>query len=78
MKPRLLLGKLVTQLLPSNTKPCCRRTTGFGAEERGGGLFWFRLPPAKKVPRGRPSPRCSVEENGKKTGRNWWVGIKAV
>jgi len=41
-------------------------------------LFWFRLPPATKAPRGRPSPRRGTAENGKKTGRNWWVGIRAV
>jgi len=35
-------------------------------EER---LFWFRLPPATKAPRGRPSPRRGAEENGKKTAR---------
>ena len=29
-------------------------------------LFWFRLPPATKAPRGRPSPRRRAEENGKK------------
>jgi len=28
-------------------------------------LFWFRLPPATKAPRGRPYPRRSAEENGK-------------
>jgi len=29
-------------------------------------LFWFRLPLATKAPRGHPSPRRRVEENGKK------------
>jgi len=29
-------------------------------------VFWFRLPPAKKTPRGRPSPRQRAEENEKK------------
>lgn len=28
MKPRLLLGKLVTQLLPSARRPCCRSAAG--------------------------------------------------
>ena len=32
-------------------------------------MFWFRLPPATKAPRGHPSPCRGVEENGKKTGR---------
>jgi len=29
-------------------------------------LFWFRVPPATKAPRGRPSPRRRAEENEKK------------
>jgi len=29
-------------------------------------LFWFRLPPATKAPRGRPSPHRRAEENEKK------------
>ena len=29
-------------------------------------MFWFRLPPATKAPRGRPSPRRRAEENEKK------------
>ena len=29
-------------------------------------VFRFRLPPATKAPRGRPSPRRRAEENGKK------------
>jgi len=29
-------------------------------------LSWFRLPPATKAPRGRPSPRRRAEENEKK------------
>jgi len=29
-------------------------------------LFWFRLPPATKAPRGRPSPCWHAEENEKK------------
>jgi len=29
-------------------------------------LFWFRLPPATKALRGRPSPRQRAEENEKK------------
>jgi len=29
-------------------------------------VFWFRLPPATKSPRGRPSPRRRAEENEKK------------
>ena len=28
-------------------------------------MFWFRLPPATKAPRGRPSPRRRAEENEK-------------
>jgi len=32
-------------------------------------LFWFRLQPATKAPRGRPSPRRGAEENEMKTGR---------
>ena len=32
-------------------------------------LFWFRLLPATKAPRGCTSPRRGAEENGKKTGR---------
>jgi len=41
-------------------------------------MFWFRLLPATKAPRSRPSPRCSAEEKWKERGRNWWVGIRAV
>jgi len=41
-------------------------------------MSWFRLLPATKAPRGRPSPRRRAEENEKETGRNWWVGIRAV
>lgn len=40
MKPRLVLGRLVTQLLPSNTSPCCRRTTAFGAGGGRGGVIF--------------------------------------
>ena len=29
-------------------------------------MFWFRLPPATKAPRGRPCPRRRAEENEKK------------
>jgi len=29
-------------------------------------MFWFRLQPVTKAPRGRPSPRRGAEENGKK------------
>jgi len=32
-------------------------------------MFRFWLPPATKVPRGRPSPCRGAEDNGKKTGR---------
>jgi len=35
-------------------------------DHEGLALFWFRLPPATKAPRGRPSPRRGAEENGKK------------
>jgi len=41
-------------------------------------VFWLGLRPATKAPRGRPSPRRGAEENGKKRGRNRWVGIRAV
>jgi len=41
-------------------------------------MFWFRLPPATKAPRSRPSPCRSTEENEKKQAENWWVGIRAV
>jgi len=47
-------------------------------------LYWMvstsvsLVRPATKAPRGRPSPRRGAEENEKKTGRNWWVGIRAV
>jgi len=41
-------------------------------------VFWFRLPPATKVPRGHPSPRRGAEQNEKKEAENWWVGIRAV
>ena len=36
------------------------------ASKLTGELFWFQLPPATKVPRGRPSPRRRAEENEKK------------
>jgi len=39
-------------------------------------MVW--LWPATKAPQGHPSPRHAAEENGKKTGRNWWVRIMAV
>jgi len=29
-------------------------------------MFWFRLQPASKAPRGHPSPRRGAEENGKR------------
>jgi len=29
-------------------------------------VFWFRLPPATKAPRGGPSPHRGSEESGKK------------
>jgi len=29
-------------------------------------VFWFRLQPVTKAPRGRPSPHQGAEENGKK------------
>jgi len=38
------------------------------------GIFWFRLPLATKVPRGRPSPCWGVEENGKKQAENGGSG----
>jgi len=43
-----------------------------------GSVFWFGLQPAKKAPRGHPSPCRDAEENGKKQAENWWVGIRAV
>jgi len=39
-------------------------------------LVW--LSPAKKAPRGLPSPHRGAEENGKKQAENWWVQIRAV
>jgi len=41
-------------------------------------LFWFRLPPVTKSPRGRPSPPPVCGGEWKEAGRNWWVGIRAV
>jgi len=39
-------------------------------------IVW--LWPATKEPHGHPSPRWGTEEHGKTTGKNWWVGIRAV
>ena len=36
------------------------------SQNAGFTLSWFRLPPATKAPRGRPSPRRRAEENEKK------------
>jgi len=39
-------------------------------------LVWLR--PATKAPRGHPSPPPGCGGEWKETGRNWWVGIRAV
>jgi len=39
-------------------------------------MVWLQL--ATKAPRSRPSPRRGAQENGKETGRNWWVGLRSV
>jgi len=37
-------------------------------------VFWFRLPPATKAPRGRPSLRRHAEENEKKEAEAGGLG----
>jgi len=66
-----------------NHPTICWRDNTAGHNNTAGGswtvlMFWFRLQSATKAPRGRPSPCWGAEENGKKQGENWWVGIRAV
>jgi len=39
-------------------------------------IVWLR--PVTEAPRGRPSPPLGCGGEWKETGKNWWVGIRAV
>jgi len=61
-------------VLTSTAQPCCYPAPCLGTKFHV--MVWLR--PATKVPLGRPSPPLGCGGVWKETGRNWWVGIRAV